>query len=318
MFQCMNCKEMVQLESTTLTLQLQDKSDDDESKSGEDKLEKDSDEAGIVDEINEDAVNLPLSPGLMTQLFQNHSPPTTSCKKSAQHVSLKKLNEDHLLTAAFQNIPNERKSHRKMMNQKSSNIFFTDINDGINASSPAPPPRPSTSQRRMYPSKRSPRMTHCLPLGDYQRSRGVKSSLTIAMQNNLQSKGRRLNINDTNEFVVHAKSKTKRKSQDTMKIQQDKDRYDDHDKNHFLQTSVGLCLQMSPIKNKSIGYSKNTRNKYNQAIKIHRSKSKMKRMREPLTKDQFNILQQHIKRKQINQLYSFRRKIKVPLNIIPK
>jgi hypothetical protein len=44
----------------------------------------------------------------------------------------------------------------------------------------------------------------------------------------------------------------------------------------------------------------------------------MKRMREPLTKDQFNILQQHIKRKQINQLYSFRRKIKVPLNIIPK
>ena len=172
-------------------------------------LEKDN-----PDLEKDDAPDLPSTPGLMTQFFQKHSPPPTSCRKTFTEPSKPSINPG-TLTAVFLNPPNQRRSQKKLTPRpRTATITPSPRRIG---SVHLNPPRPSSSQRRMYPNKQAPRVVHCLPgqpslsdqLGSWsgqwpstRRKLGRRSSMKISMQTTNTGKRLQLsNHNCTNRFL---------------------------------------------------------------------------------------------------------------------
>ena len=130
-----------------------------ESNTGKDTTKNNTDKEIEEDKDNEDnedidssAPNLPLPPGLLTKLFQDHSPPTTTSRKTIVQ-SIPKTIDSGLITSIFEQHPKRQKSHKKNSKLR-------------NAQSPRDDPkqrRPHSARRMYHKKSMSPRIQHCLP-----------------------------------------------------------------------------------------------------------------------------------------------------------
>jgi len=142
------------------------------------------------DTDDDDAIDSPsvLSPGLLTKLFQDHSPPPTSYRKSI--IETVPLPNAGLATQILERHPLLKRSQRKQLNPRNAQSQFTTSSS----------PRRPRSARRTYhhraaaSTSTSPRRQHCLPgepavsdqLGSWSplhlptRSCGKRSVLSIS------------------------------------------------------------------------------------------------------------------------------------------
>ena len=146
----------------------------------DDSMSDQDDDALLEEDL--DALNLPLSPGLMTRLFQAHSPPSSTCRKIVQRAnrrttSSKKLkHQPGLVTSLLNNHPHESRSQRRCVTSR-------------NAQSIPSAHRPH-SARRTYHNKHSSKHSsnnsnnsmlapreHCLPGYSHSSSPPVQEFL---------------------------------------------------------------------------------------------------------------------------------------------
>ena len=124
----------------------------------DDTMSDQDDDAPLEEDL--DALNLPLSPGLMTRLFQAHSPPSSTCRKIVQRAnsrpcrrttSSKKLKyQPGLVTSLLNNHPHESRSQRRCVTSR-------------NAQSVPSAHRPYSARRTYHNKHSSKNNSCCLP-----------------------------------------------------------------------------------------------------------------------------------------------------------